>query len=133
MDDQEREALLDRLVGHGRAWAVDSRKAQSKEFNKLVLGYVILGAILSGVIGVPILVFIETLIGGLTHTSDWVISPMAIPLCLIAVLITWWCCHVNFEKLMGYRLSELEHKQRTAALLFYDLDKLGIDTEDLGK
>ncbi len=70
MDDQEREALLDRLVGHGRAWAVDSRKAQSKEFNKLVLGYVILGAILSGVIGVPILVFIETLIGGLTHTSD---------------------------------------------------------------
>ena len=36
MDDQEREALLDRLVGDGRAWAVNRRKEQSKEFNKLV-------------------------------------------------------------------------------------------------
>ena len=114
-----------------RVWVQRGLGEESKSFNKSVLGYVIGAAAYGVILVLPILVLLDAFIGGLTATSDWVISPMAIPLCLIAVLTTWSLCDLHFKKLMEVRFHEISRMKRDAAMIFYDLDKLGIDVDNL--
>ena len=130
-DELERDALRDRTIESGRVWVQQSFGTERKQFNKAVLGWVIVAAAFGGILVFPTLEFLATLIGGLTATSDWVISPMAYPLCLIAVLTTWYLCDLHFRKLMAVRLHEIARMKRDDAMSFYDLDKLGIDVDNL--
>jgi hypothetical protein len=127
----ERDALYDGLIKSGGVWVQQRLDEEHKNFNKSVLGYVIGAAAYSVILVLPILMFLDILIGGLTATSDWVISPMAIPLCLIAVLTTWTLCDLHFKNLMEVRLHEIARMKRDAWMISYDLDKLGIDVDNL--
>ena len=129
----KRERQYDQYIKDVGIWVQRSLGEESKSSNKSVLGYVIGAAAYSVILVLPILVLLDAFIGGLTATSDWVISPMAIPLCLIAVLTTWSLCDLHFKKLMEVRLHEIARMKRDAAMIFYDLDKLGIDVDNLLK
>jgi uncharacterized membrane protein len=130
-DELERDALRDRTIESGRVWVQQSFGTERKQFNKAVLGWVIVAAAFGGILVFPTLEFLATLIGGLTATSDWVISPMAYPLCLITVLTTWYICYLHFKKFMEVRLQEINRMKSNSVMVYYDLLKHGIDPDTL--